>query len=156
MHVKMSILGAMTVLVAGLVVVVGVSHAQYPPPGGGITLETSETSTDTGGDTLLTCSVFEEDGPPVANVLCTFTIVSEPGNDAAVGSKTVSKLTNAQGIATTNLYVGSTPGIIVIEAESRGDTSTVLVTVEGEASSPPQSPVSNIQPPSTGSGGLAH
>jgi hypothetical protein len=46
--------------------------------------------------------------------------------------------------------------VIVVEAEALGLRSTVLVIVEGEEASPPQSGINNIQPPSTGSAGLAH
>ena len=156
MHRKISALAALSVLAIGLAFVVGASHAQYPPPGGGVSIESSDTTTDPGDNVLLTCEVFEGDGSPVPNVGCTMTIVSQPGNTASVGSISVTKLTNSQGIATTNLFVGTTPGIIIVEAEANGFVSSVIVAVEGESASPPQSPISNIQPPSTGSGGLAH
>ena len=155
---KLSTLGAMTVLALGLVAVAGGSYAQYPAPGEGVTIEASDTTVDEGGTTILTCTAYEEDGSPAANAICTFTIVSEPdGSDSALGSKTVTKVTNAQGVATASLYVGTVPGVLVIEAESDGAVSSILISIEddGTAPSPPQAPIGNIQPPSTGSGGLA-
>lgn len=158
MHGKLTILGALAALATGLAFVAGASHAQYPPPAGSVEIQSSSTVTDPGDEVLLTCIVEDEDGSPLASVACTFTIVSEPGDDAAVGSKTVTKLTNSQGIATTTLFVGSTPGLVIVEAEAEGLTSNVLVTVEGETqvASPPQAPIGGITPPSTGSGGLVN
>lgn len=159
---KLSMLGAVAVLALGFVAVTSVTHAQYPSPGAGVTLEASDTTVGVGGTTLLTCSVFDDDGDPAANSVCTFSIVSEPGTDAALGSKVVTKVTNAQGVATASLFVGSTPGIIVVEVDSGDAVSSILITVEGDGAtttipSPPQSPIGGtiIQPPSTGSGGLA-
>ena len=164
MHWKMSILGPLSLLAVGLALMVGVSHAQYPPGEGSLQAESSRTTVEPGGNATLTGDVEDLDElEQGANVPMTFTIVEEPGGpegDAALGSKTVTKITNAQGIATTNLYVGTTPGVIVIQVEALGLASSVLVVVEGDAAggsaSPPQSGINGITPPSTGSGGLAH
>jgi len=147
--------GALAVAALSLVWVLGVSHAQYPPPAGGLTLESDETTATPEGDTLLTCRVFEADGTPIAGTACTFKIVSEPGTDAEVGSKEITKVTDENGVATTMLRVGTTSGVIVVEASSGEFVSNVLVTVD-DAPAPPQSLVGNITPPATGDGGLAH
>jgi hypothetical protein len=124
-----------------------------------VALQSSSTTAGTGDNVSVSCNVFAANGAPLANQACTISIVDEPGDTAALGSKSVTKLTNSQGVATANLYVGVTPGVIVLEATSNGFTSSVLVIVEGSGSapSPPQSPLSSnvISPPSTGDGGLA-
>jgi hypothetical protein len=132
------------------------SNAQYPPPTGSVTALSSSTSADPGEDVTLVCQLQDVQGQPIAGEDCTFTIESEPGDDAAVGSKVVTKITNAQGIATTNLYTGSTPGVIVVSMTAGEMVSTVVVEVLGETS-PPAAPVegTTISPPSTGDGGLA-
>jgi hypothetical protein len=132
------------------------SNAQYPPPEGSVTALTSSTSAGTGEDVSLTCRLVDTSGQPIAGEDCTFTIVGEPGDDAAVGSKVVTKTTNAQGIATTNLYTGTTPGVIVVSMTAGEMSSTVIVEVMGATGSPPAAPVEGaISPPSTGDGGLA-
>jgi hypothetical protein len=159
MQKKLSIVGALAFLTLGLAVMASATSAQYPPPVGGVEAGASQTTAAPGESVLLTCTVLGPNGAPVANEPCTFTIVSQPGNDAAVGSTTVTKLTDAQGIATTNLYVGSTPGVVVVDITASGMSSSVLVVVDGAAPAPPQGPIDGgtgggIQPPSTGSGGL--
>jgi hypothetical protein len=123
--------------------------AQYPSPAGSVTLSSASTVASTGSSVQLTCTVVNTAGAPVVGADCTFTIESEPGTDAAVGSKVVTRTTNAAGVATTNLQVGSTPGQIVVSAVSGGLRSVVIVTV---SAAPPAAPV--ISPPSTGDGGL--
>ena len=121
------------------------SSAQYPPPVGSITLLTSTTMADAGEDVTLTGLVRNEQGHPVANTACAFSIVSQPGDDASLGS--TSGTTNAQGMATTNLNAGSTAGTIVVSIGCGELASTVLVNVVAG--------VQSITPPSTGDGGLA-
>jgi hypothetical protein len=127
------------------------SNAQYPPPVGSITALTSSTSGGTGENVMLTCRLVDDAGQPLVGEDCTFTIESEPGDDAAVGSKVISKTTNAQGISTTNLYTGTTPGIIVVSMTAGEISSSVVVEVLG-TSSPAGGAIS---PPSTGDAGLA-
>src|SRR5512146_477515 len=106
------------------------ASAQYAPPTGSITATTSSTTASTGGTTNLTCKVTNADGTPGKGT-CTFTITSQPGNDAAVGSLTITKPLDANGVATDVLRVGSTPGVIVIGVQSGGLQSTIIVTVTG-------------------------
>ena len=151
---RIGLLGAIVILAVGFAAIASLAHAQYPSPTGGVSAQAGDTTTSPGDTTILSCSVVGPDGTPVPNVPCTFTITSQSGDDAAVGSLSVTKLTDSQGIATAELYVGTTPGVIVVEAESGGSVSSVLVMVEGETPSPPQAPIGEIQPPATGSGGL--
>ena len=141
------------------------ASAQYPPPSGSLTVTASSTTEPVGGNDTLTCTVRAADGTGIANTSCTFTIVSEPGGpngDAAVGSKTITKTTDANGVATDVLRVGSTPGVIVVGVQSGGLQSSVIVTVTGASggstASPPASNIegNTISPPSTGDAGLKH
>jgi len=127
--------------------------AQYPQPTGNLTLTSPTVTATTGASITLTCELRDTSGAPIAGAPCTFTIESEPGTDAAVGSKVVTKTTDANGIATTVLQTGSTPGQIVVSATSGTFRSVTVVTVTGPAGTPPASPVS---PPSTGDGGLVN
>jgi len=147
-----SVVAAALALSAGA----GIIHAQYPSPVGSVTASTNAVVAPAGSSTTLTCQVNNAAGAPIAGAGCTFSIVSEPGTDAAVGSKVITKITDASGQATTNLYTGSTPGVIVVRMDSGQLSSTVLVQVTGSAAAaapPPAAPVS-IAPPSTGDGGL--
>jgi hypothetical protein len=131
------------------------SQAQYPPPIGSLTALASPPSATTGSNVTLTCKLQDATGQPVAGEACTIGISSEPGDDAAVGSKVVTKTTDSQGIATTNLYTGSSAGAIVISMAAAGVSGSVVVTVS-EAASPPAAPLDGtISPPSTGDAGLA-
>lgn len=129
-----------------------IAVAQYPQPGGSVTLTSSAVSAAVGGQTLLTCTLRDGAGAPIVNAACTFTIESQPGTDAAVGSTTITKMTDANGVATTTLRTGSTPGQIVVSATSGTFRSVTVVAVGGSAAAPPAAPV--VVPPSTGDGGL--
>ncbi len=140
------------------------TSAQYPPVQGSVSLAVSNPVVPVGGNTTLSTQIVNEAGQPIANAPVTFSIVSEPGTDAAVGSKVVTRTPAANGVATTNLYVGTTPGVIVVSATSGSfsSTSIVQVTGPGAAGAPapgpavaPLSPASPILPPNTGDAGLA-
>jgi len=126
--------------------------AQYPNPAGSVTITSATVAAPTGADVTLTCTLVGVTGAPSANAPCTFTIESEPGTDAAVGSKVVTKMTDANGVATTVLKTGSTPGQIVVSATSGAFRSVTVVNVTSSAGGPPASGV--VVPPSTGDGGL--
>jgi hypothetical protein len=126
--------------------------AQYANPTGSATLTAGAVTASLNGQVPLTCTVRDAAGAPIANASCTFTIESQPGNDAAVGSTTITKTTDANGVATTTLRTGSTPGQIVVSATSGTFRSVTVVTVSGAAGGPPAAPI--VSPPSTGDGGL--
>lgn len=161
---RIFILGSLLVALAILAASRGITEAQYPEPIGSITVTVTNSAPPTGSTVTVTCEVRDAAGRPMVGVACTMTIQVEPGNDAALGSKSVTLQTNAQGRASTNLYVGSSPGIVVIHAEAGGMRSAVLVNVVGQAplpaapaALPPAAPVEvapSIVPPATGSGGL--
>jgi len=127
--------------------------AQYANPTGSATITAGAVTAPVNGQVPLTCTLRDASGAPIANAECTFTIESQPGNDAAVGSTTITKITDANGVATTTLRTGSTPGQIVVSATSGNFRSVTVVTVTGAtAGGPPAAPI--VSPPSTGDGGL--
>ena len=135
-------------------------NAQYVPLPGRIIGNTNTTIPSTGANATLTCQLLDIANVPLANQLCTFTILNEPGGpngDAAVGSKTITKSTGPQGqVATTNLYVGSKSGVIVIGVTSGGLASTISLSIQPSGSPPPAiATTQSIRPPSTGEAGLA-
>lgn len=149
------ILIALSVSVA-LVIGSSAAVAQYAQPTGNLTLTSATVTAPTGANVPLTCTLRDVTGAPIAGAQCTFAIESEPGNDAEVGSKVVTRTTDASGVATTNLDTGSTPGQIVVSATSGSFRSVTVVTVTGSTPSGggPSAPV--VIPPSTGDGGLIH
>lgn len=131
-------------LVAGLISIASVASVAaqpYPPAEpNSIVLSASPTEVAVGGTSTLSANVLDDQGDPISGVEVTFTIVSEPGDDAAVGSKLVTKDTNALGVATATLQVGSTPGQIVIEAISGQAIDQTAINVA-------PSPVASPTPP---------
>ena len=130
----------------------GAAVAQYPQPTGNLTLTSAAVSSPVGSDVLLTCALLDASGAPIGNAPCTFTIESEPGDDAAVGSKVVTRTTDASGVAVTTLKTGSTPGQVIVSATSGSFRSVIVVSVAGATGLPPAA--SLLRPPSTGDGGL--
>jgi len=118
--------------------------AQYPPPVGVVRGAVATPNPPAGSSTTLTCEVRDPAGNPVADEPCTFTIVEEPGTDASLGSKSVTKRTNEQGIATATLYTGTTPGVIVVRIEARGVATQVTVHVQAAG---PMLPPTLAEPP---------
>ena len=108
------------------------ASAQYPPTIGSLTASANPSPASTTSTADITCTVRDTSGQPTAGEPCTFTITSQPGDDAAIGSLSVTKATNSQGIAVATLRTGSTPGTIVVSVEARGISSQVSVTVQGE------------------------
>lgn len=109
------------------------SQAEYPPPGSTLTvgvgsLGVLRTTVTPGASTDILCQARAPDGSPVSGVPCVFTIISEPGTDASIGSKSTTKITGGDGIARATLFAGSTPGTIQVQIEAAG--SRGLVTVE--------------------------
>ncbi len=118
-----------------------VAFAQYPPPAGGVTAGVSNPAPGTGATVTATCLVVDSQGQPVANEPCTFTIISQPGTDASLGGPSVTANTNAQGIATAVLSVGTEPGAIVLGVSAMGVQSQITVDA--------QAPAATVQPSAT-------
>ncbi len=129
------------------------AFAQYPPTIGSLTAAANPSPAPMGSTVDVTCTVRDTSGSPVAGEPCTFTIVSQPGSDASIGSLSVTKNTNSQGVATAKLDTGSTPGTIVVSVEARGISSQVSVTVVGEGA-PAQLPTTGGPAPSDSAAGF--
>lgn len=128
-------------------------------PGLDVTIAASEGSVALGGFVTISVTVVDGNGDPLADTECSFSIVSQPGDDAVVGQAPV--FTDGAGNVSTTLNVGSTAGEIEIEANCGGTTVSVeieagddgdaddVVDVGGDddAAAPPASL------PDTGSGG---
>ena len=130
------------IIVIGLAAVLGTLgalassavHAQYPPPTGNLTLRATTTTPPVGGVLGISATARDPTGAPVAGIACTFEIISQPGTDASVDPGPFA--TDANGVATTNLQVGSTTGNILVGANCGDLTSQVLVAAGGGAPAP--------------------
>jgi hypothetical protein len=130
----------------------GAGHAQYPSPEGSATLSATNPAPPIDSNTTLIADIRDSAGNPVPGVNVVYDLVGDSG-DAALGSKTITKVTDANGRALANLYTGTTPRVLVIEIRAGVLTSRVLVNVVGSAS--PRPPAAPLLPPATGNGGLA-
>lgn len=135
------------------------ARAEYPPPGSTLSafvlvngLPTATASVATGSSVPIVCSIRAPDGSPVPGVPCTFTISSEPGTDASIGSKSTVKITGPDGTATATLFVGSTPGTIEVLIEAGGATRIVTIKVAGPV--PATLPRTGGEPPQDTGGNL--
>lgn len=109
------------------------ASAQYPPAAGSVTVAAANASPTVGQTVSLAATVHDAGGAPMAGVSCSFSIGSQPGSDANVAPSNA--VTDATGIATTGLNVGSTPGTITVEALC-GELSTQISVAAGAAEAP--------------------
>lgn len=148
---------ALAALGIGLVAITaGSAHAEYPPTSAAsiVVAATSPTVTP-GGTTPIAAVVQDSTGSRVAGTLCSFAIASQPGSDASLADSAAT--TNSNGIATTTLKVGTTPGNVVVKAQCGSVTSNTTV-VAGASVSPaaPAAPApARAALPSTGMGASA-
>lgn len=123
------------------------ASAQYPPPAGStVAMAAENLAPVVGGSVSVAATVVDPAGSPVEGAQCTFAIVSQPGSDASVDAGPVT--TNADGVATSALNVGSTEGTIVVEA-SCGDVSSQISVVAGAAAPPASLPEEPAVPPAS-------
>ena len=145
---------ALAALGVGLVAITaGSAHAEYPPTSAAsiVVAATSPTVTP-GGTTPIAAVVEDSTGSRVAGTLCSFAITSQPGADASLVDAAAT--TNSNGIATTTLKVGTTPGSIAVSAQC-GTVSSMTTVVAGASVSPaaPAAPAPALAAlPSTGMG----
>jgi hypothetical protein len=142
-------------VVAGLIGSLSVKEtAAYPQPTGSATLTGSSTTVSVGGSTELTLALVDSAGSPVAGKSCELYISSQPGTDASVTQD--STTTDAGGVITGTLYVGTTRGTVEITANC-GNLFAGLSVIAGAAVAPPQAPVEpgRITMPPTGVGPAA-
>jgi len=142
-------------VVAGLIGSLSVKEtAAYPQPTGSATLSGSSTTVSVGGSTELTLALVDSAGSPVAGKSCELYISSQPGTDASITQD--SATTDAGGVITGTLYVGTTRGTVEITANC-GNLFAGLSVIAGAAVAPPQAPVEpgRITMPPTGVGPAA-
>jgi hypothetical protein len=88
----------------------------------------------------VTVNVLDAGAQPVAGATCTFSILSQPGDDASIYPGPVTS--DAAGNARTRLQVGTTGGTVEIAAACGDATNTLSLEVEGnsdDAAEPPAS-----------------
>lgn len=136
---------ALLLPVAGLAAMAGVASAQYPPPVGNCVVTTTATATDQGGSVRLTITVRDLDGNPVAGEPVALSITAQPGNDASVAAD--ASATDGNGVVMATLNVGSTPGVVTVQALAEEVSCSGSVSVMGGEVQPEV-----IAPPDTGFG----
>lgn len=118
--------------------------AQYPPTSNmTVQIAGSSTGAQVGGTVSMAVTV-QDTGTPQPGVACSFAVDSQPGNDAKLA--TTEGTTNSQGIATTSLFVGSSPGKVDVTATCNGVTQHFGM-VLGASTSP-----ATVALPNSGSG----
>jgi hypothetical protein len=122
----------------------GGAQAQYPPPTGSVTLSVSSATPTLGESVVLGVQIVSPTGAPVAGASCSFAIMEQPGTDAYVVAGPVA--TDVAGIVETTLNVGSTPGLISVQAQC-GELSALTSVVAGAAQA--------VALPATGEGSMA-
>jgi hypothetical protein len=134
---------ALGALVAWMVIPGG-AQAQYPPPTGSVTLSVSNTTPAVGESVVLSIQIVDATGAPVVGQSCTFAVTQQPGTDARVAAGPVT--TDAAGMAQTTLDIGSTPGLVGVQAQC-GELSALTSVVAGAAQA--------VGLPATGDGSMA-
>jgi hypothetical protein len=122
----------------------GGAQAQYPPPTGSVTLSVSSATPAVHESVVLGVQIVSPTGAPVAGASCSFAVMQQPGTDAWVVAGPVT--TDATGMAETTLNVGSTPGLISVQAQC-GELSALTSVVAGAAQA--------VALPATGEGAMA-
>ncbi len=117
------------------------------PEAQSIELNVSNAAPAVGDFVVVSVTVLDDGGNPVADTECTFSIRSQPGTDAAVNASPVT--TDGNGVATAVVDVGSTAGTVAVQAKC-GDVEATISVVAGAAEGSAEPPASL---PDTGSGG---
>jgi hypothetical protein len=118
-----------TAALTGAYVANEASAQSYPPPIGSMTVAADTTVPNVGANVGLSATVLDADGNPIANEDVTFTIASQPGNDAVLASRTGK--TDQNGVVRVTLYTGTTRGEIVITVVSEAKTSQITLQAGG-------------------------
>lgn len=120
------------------------SAVQYPPPTGNVSLSASNATPAAGASISISATAVSQFGTPASGLSCTFQIVSQPGSSAFVD--TDPKVTDADGMASTTLNVGTTAGMIVVGANCGELSSHVTVQVRANAPAAPAAPIEPAAP----------
>ena len=144
MRTKLIVAGMVSVAILAATAPSRGAHAQYPPPNGNCVIVTSASASAPGGSVNVTVTVRDGNGNPSANVPVPVNVTRQPGTDASVtvGSST----TNASGVVSGTLKVGTTGGAIDVTASPAGMSCKATVTVGASAVA------SEVALPNTGAG----
>ena len=144
---RLTIAGMISVAVlAATVHAAGVS-AQYPPPTGNCVITTSATAGAPGSTVTVTVTVRDSNGNPAANVPVPLNVTKQPGTGASVTPANAT--TDASGVATGTLTLGSTGGLVEVTASPSGVSCKASVTAGTAAVA------AGVNLPSTGDGATA-
>jgi len=149
MFTKLTVAGMISVAVLALVARTGTGtvSAQYPPPNGNCVATVSAATAAPGGSVIVTVTVRDVNGNPLANVPVPLSITQQPGNDASIvpGATT----TDANGQVTGTLNVGTASGVVEVSASASGVACRAsVVNGRGEVAS-------QVGLPNTGTGAAA-
>lgn len=140
---------AITVLVLMATLHNGTARAQYPTPSGSVAVAASQTTVTVGQSVTITATLRDVGGTLLASHSCTLSIASQPGTDASVTPANAN--TNASGVVTATVNVGTTPGTIQVRVTCGSVTGAVTM-VAGASVQPSAPPASGVVLPRTGSG----
>lgn len=147
MLMKLVVAGVVSVAVLTVAVSTRGAHAQYPPPVGNCVIVTSGTSAPGGGSVNVTVTVRDGNGNLQSGVAVPLNVTRQPGTGASVTPP--SGTTDASGVVTGVLNVGSTAGAVDVTASPAGMSCSATVTVGTQAVE------SQVALPNTGTGGSA-
>lgn len=144
MFTKLSIAGVVSAVVLLAAWHANSASAQYPPPNGNCTVTIDTARVDAGGSANVKIVVRDVNGNPVPNAAVTVVISKQPGSGASVTMN--SSTTDANGVVTGTVKVGSTAGVVEVSATPQGTGCSAQV-VAGQGAVAPE-----VALPSTGTG----
>jgi len=154
--ITLAVVGLITLVV--LAVQAAPVGAQYPPePDGASALLASNPQPSIGESVSVAVVLTDAAGDPAVGVLCAFEIVAQPGDDAELEDS--SATSDENGVASTALNVGSTSGVIEVDAQCGGLNRSVTIVAsepvpqQTDQAAPPASIPDSL--PSAGSGSVA-
>jgi hypothetical protein len=147
MFTKLAIAGMLSVAVMAATVHAGSVSAQYPPPTGNCVILTSATAGAPGSTVNVTVTLRDGNGNPIVGAPVPLNVTKQPGTGASVAP--ISPSTNASGVATGTLTLGSTGGVVEVTASPSGVSCRASVTAGTAAVA------ADVALPNTGDGATA-
>ena len=103
-----------------------------------VTILADDLSPEAGDDVGLTIAIVQSNGAMAVREICIVQVFSQPGRDAAVEPLVI--LTGTDSVATTTLFVGSTPGAVEVSGQC-GKTAPAVITLNvGDTPAPASLP----------------
>ena len=98
----------------------------------------NDLSPEAGDNVKLAIAIVQSNGAMAVKETCIVQVFSQPGRDAAVEPLVI--LTGTDSVATTTLFVGSTPGAVEVSAQC-GKTAAAVITLNvGDTPAPASLP----------------